>query len=374
MNFEEYCKELFNDEKEHIFKFSDTERELLKKVKNENDVIFDYETIDQHLAVYMLHHQEKFFMAQDDTEYSADDYISKATTNNTNFQFVEKTIKSIESKIRAYSIIFSAAIKNSNEHFNSTNSRYDERFEELNNQLENFNEQIKGSEDNLQNAQVSLDETHKTIDNMIPNVLTVLSILISIIIAVVIVYITIFLDPDGSKTIQNVLQLQMAKYVLSGHICENVIFLLLFMLATITGRSILTSCSEHIIAPSFDPKGKDKYVPESFRSSCRNCQNKCSARKKFMKRASYIAYFNAFMICGYIVLYIWWVIEHYWTSQKTDFTDSPDIYIITILFILLFSGILTLIVLKYKKNEEQQKYLKSKIDVKMNASITKSKE
>lgn len=348
MDFNDYCQCFFDKSKKHLFELSEKELKFLNQIE-ESSIIFDYEIIDKCLADYILMKGDKIFKAQDDDDsFTSEAYLENVKNKaNKEFNFVTRTIQSVQSKISTYSLIFAYSINNSeNKDSDSINKRISENYKQMESNL-------KTSNLNLEKAQASLDETHKNIENMIPNVLTVVSILVSIIVAVFIVYITIFLDPKFDNPYKNILQIQMGRYVLSGHLTGDIIFLLLFMIATLTNRSILTTCNEHEMIKTFEPEGKDRYAPESFKHSCRNCQKKCSSRRKFLLRAAYIIYFNALMIFMYVFLYLWWVIENHWYKGFSAFLHTPDFLIISIAIGISIISVFIAFCKKYCKKQKE---------------------
>ena len=168
--------------------------------------------------------------------------------------------------------------------------------------------------------------------------LTVLSILISIVVAVLIVYITLFLEGniDTKSIFRNVTQLFFLKYILAVHVVGDLVFLMLFMIARLTNRTILTTCSYFYWAPYVKDKDKDNYTSIYHGFACADCCYKCSFAYKLRRKAAYIIYFNVLMALLYISLYVWWVFDKYINEGRT--LKSGDlIFILCVVLVFLLS-------------------------------------
>lgn len=219
--------------------------------------------------------------------------------------------------------------------------------------IEKTEEVQKNYAKQLEEASDTLSKTKDTIDNLLPNLLTVLSILISIVIAVVIVYITIFLDNGSSieNFKNNFLQLNLAKYALSAHVVGNLFFLMMFMIARLTNRSILMTCSHFDWKPNISEDKRDRYETDFHRFACADCKVDCSFFNKLQRKSAYIIYFNVVMVVLYAFLYIWWLFEYYITN-KNEFLFSADFYLIVIVIV---SIILFFIIRNIKKTVVKRK-------------------
>lgn len=186
-------------------------------------------------------------------------------------------------------------------------------------QLDKAQKNLKNAEKQLKVVKEQLKNTHDTVDNLLPNLLTVLSILISIVIAVVIVYITVFLEPSESKValVENILQARFAQYVLSVHMVGDLFFIMMFMIARLTNRSILMTCSHFEWKPKIKEEDKDKYSTIYHSFACADCCADCNFIKKLQRKSAYILYFNLLMFVLYAILYIWWILEYYVGNGRT---------------------------------------------------------
>ncbi len=207
----------------------------------------------------------------------------------------------------------------------------------------------------LREARDDLIKAKDTIDNLLPNLLTVLSILISIVIAVVIVYITVFLEPGDETTVSlvdKILQAHFAKYVLSVHIVGDLFFIMMFMIARLTNRSILMTCSHFKWKSEIPDEYKDSYTTEFHRFACADCCTDCSFLKKLQRKSAYILYFNLLMFVLYAILYLWWILNHY-VDRKNTFLFSGDFWFILSFAAVAIIGIVCFYLIRFFKNEKK---------------------
>lgn len=399
MTFREYCDAFFANEKSSLQDVTDEEIKLLKSLKETETINIDYLYLDAKISDYIAEkdfnsfsndsasakgwmyeyvvgiilkleeiREEDFFNQSDEKIFDTVDSFFKK------FPFMFATLKFIERKMWLYVSIYNSSIQSSKQYtdnnFESLSLSLDNSIKTVNdtnkNLLESKNDLITAkktltkAQNKITDVEHQLKFSIDTIENIMPNMLTVLSILISIIIAVVIVYITIFLD-DGNNGFKSILQVQMGRYVLSGHIVGNIMFLSMFMIARLTNRSILLTCSHYQLKDEFENSDEDKYVSDIHKHSCANCKNKCSTKEKLNNRGAYIVWFNIVMVLLYFVLYVWWVIEHYWPLGWKEFYKSQDIYVTGIISVSLF-GFILFEVAKLCNNKitktKKQKYLK----------------
>lgn len=248
--------------------------------------------------------------------------------------------------------------------------------EALTNSKNALNEQkkIKTKQKNLNKRANQLNgninKAIKSIDNIIPHMLTSLGIFVSIIIAVVVVYLSDLISISGNVP-PYITQFQFARYLMSGHIIFNIVFLMLYLISRLTNKTVLLRCSEY---ESLEKYEKFRYRP------CANCKKQkcgeCNFIKKLWKKATYMVGINLICCAGYLFLYDWWYIENFLWSEilvKIDrviVTDSTPnllnriiyIFLFNLFFILLFFGIKYLFVTKTKKQKtgEEEKEKKEK--------------
>lgn len=209
------------------------------------------------------------------------------------------------------------------------------QFESLNKSFKKFSKIYKRQQENINKSERNIEKTQDTIDNLLPNLLTVLSILISIVIAVVVVYITIFLEPDNKENsiVEMYIQASFARYVLSVHLLGDLLFLMMFMVARLTNRSILMSCAEFDWASHINNRIKDHYDSPYHKYACADCNKNCTFSKKLRLRSAYIIYFNLIMFALYAALYFWWILDYYVDGEKY-FLFTGDFW-----FVIIFAAV-----------------------------------
>lgn len=159
----------------------------------------------------------------------------------------------------------------------------------------------------LNDAKDLSKEMRNTSSEIVPHMLTSLGIFVSIIIAVVSVYLSDLVSIHGDNG-HYLSQLQLGRYLMSGQIIFNIIFLMLYIIARLTNKNILLHCSY------YDPKNSSKNL--KYRP-CVNCKKKdtCNFFVKLWKKATYMVGMNLVCFAGYYVLFNWWIIEIYiWPS------------------------------------------------------------
>ena len=153
--------------------------------------------------------------------------------------------------------------------------------------------------------------------SLLTNVLTILGIFVSIIFVIVGAYFTVT-GEITNLSISNIVQVNIGRFVLMGHILTNLLFLFMFMIARLANKSIAVNC---------------KGCPDS---DCINA--KCNFINRIVKRYPYIVILNIVAICSYVVLLSWWFIEtfayKYIEPKLIDFASSDA---------LLFVGSILLI-------------------------------
>lgn len=161
-------------------------------------------------------------------------------------------------------------------------------------------------------------EIRREANNTIPHMLTSLGIFVSIIIAVVVIYLSDLIAVYPTINANYISQMQFARYIVSGQIICNLIFLMLYIISRLTNKNILLRCS----------KFKDIRFPElshemKFRP-CANCENKanCNYVKKMWNKAGYIVFINVLCIICYVLLYDWWLIEVYLWPKFNAVSDN----------------------------------------------------
>ena len=350
MSYKEYCDKLFSVDKSNLLIASDDEKKLLCSISNPEQIKVDYEILDEHLSNYINHKGSSVFgiLSGESETDPWDEYISILSGEIEDFskyEFVQKTISSIKSKFHIYSFLFDTIILNSKEYTDNKNEQSMDLYTNSSDELKQSQKAVFDATEELKNANHLVESSFDSIQNLLPNLLTVLGIFVSIIIAVVIVYITLFLDKDINNILNSVLQLQLGKYVLSAHLLGNVMFLLMFMIARLTNRSILATCGKYRLDLSrYKKEDEDKYTTGINRYACGNCEyeKECSFAYKLRKKGNYIIGFNIAMVILYAVMYIWWIFDFYWYLGPEMFFSSPDFVgvIIIAIIMIIVAGIL----------------------------------
>ena len=348
--------------KNSIFNISDSEIDFLKGLDKSDNISVDYEILDENLTDYINNKETRAFndLIDDSEEEPWNNYINKLQKNVENindYEFVKRSILSIASKLKTYAFIFDESLKKSTEYTEEKFNKLNQSISIAAKNVEEANKTVKNTTLKLNNAKKALNDSNDTVRNIMPDILTVLGIFVSIIVSVVIVYIEFFIDNKSVELFNKTLQLLIGKYILCTHLLGNIMFLLLFMIARLTNRSVLSTCSYYKLDTlRFKSEDEDKYESNIHRFACANCSEymSCSFVNKIIRKANYIVAFNVFVIFLYFVDYIWWIITHYWNSGITTFCKSPDILIVILLLVSLIFFVIWSIK-KYKKEYKSKK-------------------
>ena len=159
------------------------------------------------------------------------------------------------------------------------------------------------------------------------NMLTILGIFVSIIFIIVGAYFTVT-GELFNKSISSIIQINLGRFILMGHILLNLLFVFMFMISRLSAKSISVIC-----------KGCSNSI----------CVNpECGFSKRLVKKYPYVIYSNVILIGSYIVLFAWWLIEYfahqYILASLNKFVLSHPIWFIVgvvgIVIILVFVPIL----------------------------------
>lgn len=238
---------------------------------------------------------------------------------------------------------------------NETVKKFDDIDEKIEETNKKFSDTIRKTNNKIRGAK-------KNIDNIIPHMLTSLGIFVSIIIAVVVIYLSDLISIDGNVPTY-ITQFQFARYLMSGHIIFNIVFLMLYLISRLTNKTVLLRCSEYVPLVKYE---KFKYRP------CANCEKqscgKCNFIKKLWKKATYMVGINLICFAGYLFLYDWWIIENYLWDTLNNVINNGG-YLLTTEFIrgsiylllvnLLFVGLYFLVRHKYIKKSSNKSKKKS---------------
>lgn len=191
---------------------------------------------------------------------------------------------------------------------NETINKFSDQLQEVRAQVGQVASQIDQAENSIANvlseakkAQEQAKSAHKkarhvidSTNNLIPNMLTSLGIFVTIIVTIVAVYISNVLTPSDVEF--NIPQMRYGRYVLSGQITLNAIFLLLYFIAKLTGKTLHISRNIEAI-------------------------EKKTTNMNFLQAS---LFYNPLMwtinigLCfAYIFLYDWWLFESYLWPQMS---------------------------------------------------------
>ncbi len=230
------------------------------------------------------------------------------------------------------------AINNHIEEYNTTLSAYKEEFngylQESKNNLETAKNEYSKAKDALSKTTEDLHETRKEISDtraemssLTTNMLTILGIFVSIIFIIVGAYFTVT-GELFNKSISSIIQVNLGRFILMGHILINLLFVFMFMISRLSSKNISVIC-----------RGCNDSV----------CVNgKCGFSQRLIKKYPYIVYSNVILSGSYIVLFGWWLIEYFAYQYIADFLSKfvlayPKLFIlgvVVIVIILFFVPIL----------------------------------
>lgn len=222
--------------------------------------------------------------------------------------FIADELSRLEFHYETYRSAMLENISVSKTAFEGLSKKIEENKEEQKQLLKAYKTQKK----ELKKSKRQLNEARDTVDNLLPNLLTVLSIFVSIIIAVLVVYVTLFLqDNEYVSFVEQYIQARFAKYILGAHVAGDLFFLMMFVVARLTNRTILIKCSDFEWRHDIEDKDKDTYTTNFHYSACADCRYKCSNIKKLKNKSAYIIYYNILMFVLYGILYYWWILDYY---------------------------------------------------------------
>lgn len=156
--------------------------------------------------------------------------------------------------------------------------------------LESILEDSEEKEDQLKKAAKKLKKVEKQVKSSQMELISVLSIFAAIVITFSSGY--GFLESSlASLTSVEYCESVVLVMVICGLVIFNTIFLLMFLMARITNRSITAKCIQ------------------SSCNDCMNCKETCKWYKRVKRRLPYVYYFNLFAIVGIFVDLVVWVID-----------------------------------------------------------------
>ena len=357
--FDEYVKLLFSITKPELFCFSKSEQDFFGDFKKDDVLIFDELTLESFFISYMGNQKNNVF--ESDDESSPELYLSEfnkhsSKLNESDKEVVSKTINFIKNKINMFSLMLSSTLSSTNTSFLQMENKYlniadDQKETKL--LYSDTRKKFDETKNELIDTTKELTKAKEDLNSLLPNLLTVLSILIAIVVAVFAIYIQFFLDPiyknnTFTNLVNSIIQVNLGRYVLSGHIIGSLMFLMFFMISRLTNRTVLHQCGKFEWKKDIGERQKDSYFSSSHYSGCADCQKRCSNISKIKNRSMYIMAFNEIMTALYLFLYCWWIFEHY-INDKRYFLFTGDFWFVILLTAITVITLLVLGIVKLAK-------------------------
>ncbi len=233
---------------------------------------------------------------------------------------LEEQIKNHETVLKEFDNNVEKKIKEANEIVDKKIDKVNQKFDKVKTEFETTSENLNKAITNFNDTKEDLDKTKTEMSSLLTNVLTILGIFVSIIFVIVGAYFTVT-GEITNLSISNIVQVNVGRFVLMGHILMNLLFLFMFMIARLANKSIAVNC---------------KGCPEG------DCGNpKCNFINRIVKRYPYIVILNIIIICSYVILLCWWFIEtfayKYIEPKLIDFASSNALsFIVVTLLITAF--------------------------------------
>lgn len=263
---------------------------------------------------------------------------------------VRKAISKSEEDIENHkNIIFdfaNAPKETLNKQIKEYNSILEQYKKDFGGYLKKAKSELKEAKKKYKLSKNEIRKTKNDMSSLMTNVLTILGIFVSIIFIIVGAYFTVT-GEIFNKSISNIVQVNLGRFILMGHVLINILFLFMFMISRLSGKNIYVRCQ-----------------------GCKDSQcisAKCGFFKRIVKKYPYVIYSNILILGSYIVLFGWWIIEHfaykYIQDKFSDFVLAhPNLFIFIVFLIVAILVIIPIIILllyssKYKyipnKNSKQ---------------------
>ncbi len=165
-------------------------------------------------------------------------------------------------------------------------------------------EMIDKTKEDVLKAQKEINSTKDETDKIKTDFITILSIFVAIIMGFAGVV------GFGGNIMANLNNIIIYKAIfmmlVSGLVLFNGIFLMLHIVAKLTGRSIAHLCNDYL--PKVDKSSEAK---TNNKHDCGSCQSsKCGIWKRVKVKFPYTAHFNEILISGLLINLIAWIINH----------------------------------------------------------------
>lgn len=164
------------------------------------------------------------------------------------------------------------------------------------------------------------EEIKRQSDGILPNLLTILGIFVAIIIAFIGGYFSII--QAGGISISKIAQVCMAYFLLMGQLLINLIFLFMFMISRLSGRSISVLCLY----------SANKNQP----GTCYGCNNSCPFYRRLWRKYPYLVAVNWAILVGYAVLLLWWYVDTFLFTFFENWINSNVVFLIVIFLVIIF--------------------------------------
>ncbi len=278
---------------------------IVEIFKDDNEMNSDYLTnnlyelstyLEQENLDMMYAHVKKPFTKLCDHLNLQISQFSYASINNGKLKTVNRSLKKLQFQIGK----IEEMLEDTNnqlaiaEQWSDDNKQREKKIEDRLQQAEEWLESIlddsEDKENQLRKAAKKLKKVEKQVKSSQIELISVLSIFAAIVITF----------SSGYGFLENSLAaLASVEYceaviltmLICGLVIFNTIFLLMFLMARITKRSIVAKCMQ------------------SSDSDCMNCKEACDWFKRVKRRLPYVYYFNLFALLGIIIDMIVWVID-----------------------------------------------------------------
>ena len=176
--------------------------------------------------------------SEEDIKKQQDDFINFSNTPN---EKLEIQIKDHEKVLREFDDNVTKKIKETTENVDTKINEFNKAFEVVKTNFETTRTDFNTAKKEFDNAKVDVDKTKTEMNSLLTNVLTILGIFVSIIFVIVGAYFTVT-GEIANLSISNIVQVNIGRFILMGHILMNLLFLFMFMIARLANKSIAVNC------------------------------------------------------------------------------------------------------------------------------------
>lgn len=173
-----------------------------------------------------------------------------------------------------------------------------------------------------------IKKTQNDANNILSTVLTVLGLFVAIILAFAGGFFSVSASLESK--ISNIPQVQLAHFMLMGHVITNLIFLFMFMLARLSNKNLCATCKN---CTGHDDSNK-----------CHSCGSQCNWYHRLTRKYPYIVVANWFFAIGYVVLLLWWYIDEFlYDAIYIHLLNNINWQIVCLVAILLLLAVVIII-------------------------------